>query len=546
MSAPGARDALIVAVTDYQDSKLHRLRSPAIDATALRNVLADPDIGDFQVDVLLDPDERTLRRKLASFFRSERHPQDLLVVHFSCHGVKDENGELYLAATDTEHSILSATAISTRWLNELVTRCRSKSIVMLLDCCFSGSFPFGVRARAGTDVDAPSHLQGRGRAVISSSNAMEYAYEGDELTGRGQPSVFTHAVVEGLRTGGADRDHDHQVSLQELYDYVFDHVREATPNQTPNMMSTLEGALYLARSTYEPPVEPAQLEPDLTALVGSNLASGRRAAVEELAQLVQSVDSATRLAASQALQRLADDDSKSVSQSASDVLAASSPPEPTPPASDTAAPLVPPRPDAVSAPAEPSRPQAVEQAEAGDTKAKNYLGMFFDQARRWYQQAADAGDTEGMVHLGDLLAYELDPPELDEARRWFQQAADAGDADGMNNLGNILEEKLDPPELDEARRWYQQAADAGHTGGMNNLGDLLANKLEPPELELARHWLELAAGAGEIDAMVNLGVLLEQKLDPPELDEARHWYQQAADAGDTDAKAALRRMGRTK
>jgi TPR repeat protein len=60
-----------------------------------------------------------------------------------------------------------------------------------------------------------------------------------------------------------------------------------------------------------------------------------------------------------------------------------------------------------------------------------------------------------MRNLGWLLA-ELDPPELDQARRWLEQAAAAGDTDAMYSLGLLLTE-LDPPELDRARYWYEQA-----------------------------------------------------------------------------------------
>ena len=82
---------------------------------------------------------------------------------------------------------------------------------MLLGCCFSGSFPLGVRARAGGDISVPDQFQGDGRglAVITGSSEMEYAYEGDHLSGEGQPSFFTEAVVEALETGKADRDQDH-------------------------------------------------------------------------------------------------------------------------------------------------------------------------------------------------------------------------------------------------------------------------------------------------------------------------------------------------
>jgi hypothetical protein len=36
-----------------------------------------------------------------------------------------------------------------------------------------------MRHRGGDVMDAPGQLQGRGRAIITASNAIEYAYEGD-------------------------------------------------------------------------------------------------------------------------------------------------------------------------------------------------------------------------------------------------------------------------------------------------------------------------------------------------------------------------------
>jgi Caspase domain len=255
-SGPESRHALVVATAGYSDPKLQQLRAPGADAERLAAVLRDPQKGDFEVEVLLDESHATVTRRIASFFR-DRRPQDLLLLHFSCHGVKDDRGELYLAAADTEIDLLSATGISAAWLNEQISRTRARRTVLLLDCCFSGSFPFGMRARAGTGVDAPGQFQGRGRAIITASNAMEYAYEGDRLRGEGQPSIFTTAVVEGLETGEADLDRDQLVSVDDLYNYVYDRVKDATPSQTPIKKSELEGPLYLARSQ-RPEPEPAE------------------------------------------------------------------------------------------------------------------------------------------------------------------------------------------------------------------------------------------------------------------------------------------------
>jgi hypothetical protein len=45
--------------------------------------------------------------------------------------------------------------------------------------------------------------------------------------------VFTSALVQACGPGRPDLDQDGLVGLDELYDYLHDKVREATPNQTP-------------------------------------------------------------------------------------------------------------------------------------------------------------------------------------------------------------------------------------------------------------------------------------------------------------------------
>jgi hypothetical protein len=317
----GRRYALIVAISDYHDPKLRQLRAPAADANRLGSVLGDPDIGGFEVQVVEDAQEPALRRQIVRFF-SNRRPEDLLLIHFSCHGVKDQAGELYLAAKDTEvGDLLSATAISSGWLRQQIGRSRSKRVVVLLDCCFSGSFPFGMRSRASEQVDVPERLEGRGRAVITASSAMEYAYEGDQLSGEGEPSFFTDAVVEGLESGRADRDGDHWISIDELYDYVYDRVKDKTPNQSPNKKFDLEGPLYLAHSAYEAPVEPATLDEQLRELMEHPVAGARLGAVDELSERLKSANRGVVLAARLALERMVDDDSRRVSDRAIVALA---------------------------------------------------------------------------------------------------------------------------------------------------------------------------------------------------------------------------------
>jgi len=329
----GTRSALIVASDDYTDPGLRRLRAPASDAQALAGVLRDPQIGGFEARTLLNQPAHEVNLAVEEFF-ADRRPDDLLLLHFSCHGVKDEDGELYFATANTLLRRLGATAVAADFVNRRMSRSRSRRIVLLLDCCYAGAFERGMTARAGTGVGIEEHFGGRGRAVITASSAMEYAFEGDQLadTQALSPSVFTSALVAGLETGEADRDQDGLVGLDELYDYVYDKVRAATPNQTPGKWTfAVQGDLVIARRA-RPVTTPAPLPPELQQAIDSALAGVRAGAVQELAGMLRGRHAGLVLAARLALERLVGDDSRRVAAAATAALGTQAQPAPSQPA----------------------------------------------------------------------------------------------------------------------------------------------------------------------------------------------------------------------
>jgi hypothetical protein len=351
---PARREALIVAADAYEDPKLRALRAPAQDAQELARVLGDPKVGDFRVGASLNEPDHVVRRKVSEFFR-DRARDDLLLLHVSCHGLKDEDGTLYFATSNTAVEHLEATAIPSEFVNRQMTKSRSRRIVLLLDCCFGGAFARGLVHRAGDSVAIKEEFEGQGRVVLTASRAMEYAFEGENREGDAQPSIFTSAIVQGLESGEADRDRDSRVSVDELYDYVYDQVREVTPNQTPSKWTfDVHGDLYLARSPFREP-EPVVLPVELKAAIESPFAHVRAGGVEELAGLVAGTDAGLAAAARIALENLADDDSKRVSEAAARALtqeAGVSPPAPIE--------LAPPRVEAARedhAPPAPARPR---------------------------------------------------------------------------------------------------------------------------------------------------------------------------------------------
>ena len=91
----GQRKALIIANDTYEHEGLQNLLAPAADAEALERVLGDPQIGDFAVDVVRNEPSYVIEAQIEDLF-SESRPDDLLLMHFSGHGLKSESGELFL------------------------------------------------------------------------------------------------------------------------------------------------------------------------------------------------------------------------------------------------------------------------------------------------------------------------------------------------------------------------------------------------------------------------------------------------------------------
>ena len=249
----GARLALVVATSEYQDPALRRLRAPAHDAVALATVLADPRIGGFTVTPVLDRTEREIRLAVADFLDG-RNTDDLVLLYLSCHGLLNQRRELYFAATDTRKSRLAATAVQAQWLSAQLDECRARQQILILDCCFSGAFARGAKADGDLNLQHLLAEQARGRVVLTASRSTEYSFEGDPVAdGPAAGSVFTTALVEGMRTGAADTDGDGTISVDEAFDYACRQVRAHGSDQTPQRwLLGGEGRLVLARRLESP------------------------------------------------------------------------------------------------------------------------------------------------------------------------------------------------------------------------------------------------------------------------------------------------------
>jgi GUN4-like/Caspase domain len=235
-----AKLALLIGVSEYQVG-LNLLLGAVKDVDAMQRVLQHSEIGGFnEVKTLTNPDPITMQEAIEALF-SNRAKDDLALLFFSGHGVKDDRGRLYFATRltrkDPSGDLIKSTAVPASFVQDIMSSSRCKRQVVLLDCCFSGAFAEGMTAKDDGTVDVQNQLGGEGRAVLTSSTSTQYSFEqqGSDL------SVYTRYIVEGIETGAADTDNDGSISIDELHDYARKKVQETAPAMRPKIYAVEEG-----------------------------------------------------------------------------------------------------------------------------------------------------------------------------------------------------------------------------------------------------------------------------------------------------------------
>jgi sugar lactone lactonase YvrE len=305
----GRRLALLIATYQYQDSGLRQLTAPAHDAEELAAVLRDPQIAGFEVTTLVNEPHYRVGEAIGDFYRDRRR-DDLTLLYFTGHGLKDDEGRLYLAMTNTRRDGLLFTGLAAEQIDRAMEGCHSRQKVLILDCCYSGAFPEGKIAKADTAVHTLERFQGRGRTVLTASDATQYSFEGNQAHGQAAQSVFTRHLVAGLRDGSADLDSDGDITIDELYGYVHDRVVQETPGQRPKKQDNVQGRTIIATNINW------TLPTHLRHAIDSPIATERLAALDGLAHLHRTGNATVRGHVREQIERLADDDSKQVSGAA--------------------------------------------------------------------------------------------------------------------------------------------------------------------------------------------------------------------------------------
>ncbi|MFF4571031.1 hypothetical protein [Streptomyces sp. NPDC001410] len=219
----------------------------ALAATLTERCGVTPD----RLRTLIDPaDARTMALAVAD---AAQEAESTLLVYYVGHGLIGPGDELYLAASATDRltpGLAAHQALSFSALREALTLCRAASVIVILDCCFSG------RARLGNGTPQPAAFSlpaGHGMYLLGSAEQLALAPDDAEHT------ALTGELITLLRDG--DPRAPRLLTLDDVYDHLFRALRARGGPLPRRQAGDRSGGLVVAVNAATPTTD----EPDATA-----------------------------------------------------------------------------------------------------------------------------------------------------------------------------------------------------------------------------------------------------------------------------------------
>ena len=204
------RRALLIGINDYNDPKVQNLSGCVRDVEGMSEVLSRHDDGrpNYQCRQFMSPGSSEvisrglLREQLSELFNFDGD----VLFYFSGHGSLTQVGGFLV----THDAAPSDPGIHMDELVALANKSNARSILIIVDCCFSGN----IGILAGLDgQDRPMAQIREGVTMLAASQKHELSFENT-----GGQGIFTELVIGALRGGAASVRG--KVSAAGVYGYV--------------------------------------------------------------------------------------------------------------------------------------------------------------------------------------------------------------------------------------------------------------------------------------------------------------------------------------
>jgi hypothetical protein len=140
-------------------------------------------------------------------------------VFFSGHGLlRESDKQYYWLPQDVNIDLLEDTGLNQKVILALLSRSGAKSVTVFMDSCFSGNTRQGQvlqQHQRAVSIKSSADSLPPGVNLLSAVSSGQIAYADEAL----QHGIFSHYLLKGL-AGESDGNHDQQIHLGELADYV--------------------------------------------------------------------------------------------------------------------------------------------------------------------------------------------------------------------------------------------------------------------------------------------------------------------------------------
>jgi len=249
----GEKWAVVIGIGNYQNKNINKLNYTVADARAIYEFLVSkagfaPD----HVKLLLNEDatQKNIKSALGTFLTRKAMKNDTVFIYYSGHGAPepdpastDGDGlSKYLVTYDADPEDLYSTAFPMEEIRKIFQKIEANKIVFFVDACYSGATGGRTFSKPGMKAGNVSEKflddlsAGEGRVVVTASSASEVSLEVAEL-GHG---IFTYYLLQGLR-GSADTNNDKRITIDEVYQYVYDNVLKESKNRGGNQHPMKKG-----------------------------------------------------------------------------------------------------------------------------------------------------------------------------------------------------------------------------------------------------------------------------------------------------------------
>jgi hypothetical protein len=265
-----SRHAVVIGVNKYEDHpNIPELKGAENDATELHQRLVDKESGGFDIAErhFLTGKKATCDaiRKALSDLLWQTDSSDLSLFYFSGHGFHDEYGDGYIAPWDMRRNEPMVRGICMRELTNLLRAAKmKKTVLMILDCCYSGIATEGKGGMANdlekTQFDewfsaVTPEEAGKGRIVLASAGKDERSHElltcAHTLAPGGQEphphGAFTFHLLEAL-DGKAATEND-AITLEGLIKYIQTKMENHPEHSPEHYGAAVAGDIIIARAS---------------------------------------------------------------------------------------------------------------------------------------------------------------------------------------------------------------------------------------------------------------------------------------------------------